>query len=578
MTKNIPSQAHGPDENDRCNQDRRVNKIALDYNKLYLEIQSSREFAENIVETVRDPLLVLDADLKILTANQSFYNAFKVTPEETIGNFIYDLGNRQWDIPALRVLLEQILPLNTVFNDYEIDHVFQSIGYRNILLNARQIFRKETGSHIILLAMEDVTDRKLAESTMEQLIHAQKMESIGELASGLAHDLNNILTVINGYATLLHMRHRDDDELNQDVNEIIQASSRAAILSRSLLAYSRTQVLMQTTQNLNDLIEIIGKFIRKIMLDNIEIEISVQDEPLLGYVDTVQIEQVLLNFANNARDAMPNGGSFSITLEAVDIDDGFALAQGHDQADSYAVITVTDTGHGMDEQTRLKVFDPFFTTKSVDKGTGLGLSIVAGIIKQHGGFIDLESEPGKGSVFRVYLPLVTGEEEEIAAVTDDEHYEPAEVSGATILVIEDDHDSRVVINEFLTRGGYKVITAVDGQDGVEKFAAHKDEIKLVISDVIMPRKSGPDACSEIKQMSSDVKCIFVSGHTSNIMEREKELGVDAEIVMKPILPFELLKRITELINPQESFRGNNRGYRYSGSRVPEESEAVVRRG
>ena len=198
----------------------------------------------------------------------------------------------------------------------------------------------------------------------------------------------------------------------------------------------------------------------------------------------------------------------------------------------------------MDEQTRLKVFDPFFTTKEVGKGTGLGLAMVMGIIKQHGGFVDLQSEPGKGSVFQLYLPLIN--EEEIAAEATEQSHQIEKDSG-TILVAEDDEISRSVMEEFLTRAGYTVITAKDGQDAVEKFAARKDEIDLVISDVVMPRKSGKAASDEIRQMSEKVKFIFVSGHAHDVIKREGGLGFDAEVLEKPILPYDLLKRIRVLI-------------------------------
>jgi CheY-like chemotaxis protein len=252
----------------------------------------------------------------------------------------------------------------------------------------------------------------------------------------------------------------------------------------------------------------------------------------------------MLNFATNARDAMPNGGKFSIATTARRVDEHYISTHGYGEVGDYAVITVSDTGHGMDVKTKLKVFDPFFTTKEVGKGTGLGLAMVMGIIKQHGGFIDLKSESGKGSVFQVYLPLVNAEDVVSAPAMADVKMEKA--FGA-ILLAEDDVDIRGAMVELLSRAGYTIITAVDGQDAVEKFAARKDEIQLVISDVIMPRKSGKDACDEIRQMSDKTKFIFVSGHAKDVIEREGDLGTDAEVIMKPIMPFELLQRIRELM-------------------------------
>jgi CheY-like chemotaxis protein len=267
------------------------------------------------------------------------------------------------------------------------------------------------------------------------------------------------------------------------------------------------------------------------------------------HVDTVQIEQVLLNLATNARDAMPAGGTFTIATTGGSMDEQFIATHGYGTVGRYAVITVTDSGLGMNEQTMHKVFNPFFTTKEIGKGTGLGLSIVMGIIKKHGGFIDLQSEPGSGSVFQLYLPLVGSGES--AAETAEQHHQIESGSG-TILVAEDDEETRGALTEFLTRAGYTVISAIDGQDAVEKFAAHSGKIDLVISDVVMPRKSGKTASEEIRMLSDSVKFIFVSGHADDVIKREGDFGADAAVISKPILPFDLLCKIKALLPPLQA--------------------------
>ncbi len=384
----------------------------------------------------------------------------------------------------------------------------------------------------------DITEKK---NLTEQLMHSQKMESIGKLAGGLAHDLNNILTVINGYATMLKFSIPQHEEPQQ----ILKATTRAASLTHALLAYSRKQSMQQSNQNLNLLIADVGAFIKRILHDNIEFTLSLANDPLFVFADKVQIEQVMLNFTTNARDAMPRGGTFSIATSAGRIDEGYIATHGFGEIGSYAIITVSDTGHGMDAETVLKVFDPFFTTKEVGKGTGLGLSMVFGIVRQHGGFIDLQSEPGKGSVFRIYLPLVDAEMVEDGPVENDELMEAA--SGTTLLLAEDDPTTLFMMAEFLKKAGYTVVTAVDGQDAVEKFAAHKDEIKLVISDVIMPRKSGKTACDEIREMVKTTKFIFVTGHSRAEFGHEDTPDTDDVMMIKPLLPFELLSKIRELL-------------------------------
>ncbi len=360
--------------------------------------------------------------------------------------------------------------------------------------------------------------------------------------------MNNILSVINGYASLVLPKMDKDQKQRKYIIEILAASERAAALTHSLLAYSRKQVMNQQKQQLNTLIETVGSFIKRIIHDNIVFTVTLADEPLTVFVDQMQIEQALLNLATNARDAMPEGGTFIIDTASGSMDEQYIATHGFGTVGRYAIITVTDSGHGMDAETIQKVFDPFFTTKEVGKGTGLGLSMVMGIIKQHGGFIGLHSQPGTGSVFQLYLPLV--DEGKIAVPTKTDVQ--MEMGSGTILVAEDDSDTRVLLEELLVRAGYTVVTAIDGQDAVEKFAKHKAEIALVISDVVMPRKSGKAACDEIRGMSADMKFIFVSGHAEKIIENEGFLGTDtehAEVIMKPILPFDLLRKIRDMLPP-----------------------------
>jgi CheY-like chemotaxis protein len=242
---------------------------------------------------------------------------------------------------------------------------------------------------------------------------------------------------------------------------------------------------------------------------------------------------------------MPNGGTFTIATAAGAIDESYIAAHGYGTVGRYAIITVTDSGSGMDEYTKHHVFEPFFTTKDVGKGTGLGLAMVMGIIKQHGGFVDLQSTPGSGTVFSLYLPLI---ETNVADTTPVKSGVQMERASGVILVAEDDPDTRDTLEEFLTRVGYTVITAADGQDALEKFTDRKDEIQLVISDVVMPRKSGRALCDEIRQISCSLKFIFVSGHTHTVIEREGELDVETVLLMKPIMPFELLSKIKEILD------------------------------
>jgi CheY-like chemotaxis protein len=297
-------------------------------------------------------------------------------------------------------------------------------------------------------------------------------------------------------------------------------------------------------QNLNLLITTVASFISRVMRDNIEFTLSLHEEPLGVYVDDVQLEQVLLNLATNARDAMPHGGSLSITTAEGEMDEEYIDIHGFGRVGRYAVITVTDSGYGMDAVTKQMVFDPFFTTKEVGKGTGLGLSMALAIIKQHGGFIELQSESGKGCVFKLYLPLLA---DALVKAPDDLQDSLVESGTGTILLAEDDPATLSIMQQLLERSGYKVITAVDGKDAVKKFVMFCDEIQLVISDLIMPKKSGRQAFNEIRELSSEVRFIFMSGHPSYVIEREGGFGEDVEIIMKPVLPFDLLNKIGTII-------------------------------
>ncbi len=484
-------------------------------------------------------IMITDTQGTIEFVNSKFTELTGYSAEEAVGQSVKILRTDQTPPETMDKMWATITAGNTWEGEFVNKSKGGNIFYEHATISA---LRDDSGAITQYVAVkEDITEKK---SVMAQLIHAQKMESIGQMAGGLAHDLNNILSVVNGYASLAQLGIDEDQKVFKYLDEIIRASSRAALLTRSLLAYSRKQEMNPQKQNMNLLIETVGSFIKRIIHDNITFTLSLATEPLSVNVDTVQIEQVLLNLATNARDAMPDGGTFTIATAAGSMDERFIATHGYGTIGRYAIIIATDSGHGMDAETKSKVFDPFFTTKEVGKGTGLGLAMVLGIIKQHGGFIDLQSEPRVGSIFQLYLPLE--EAEEVTVLSADQDVQREKASG-TILVAEDDPDTRALLAEFLTMAGYTVITAMDGQDAVEKFTARQEEIELVISDVVMPRKSGKAASEEIRQLSDRVKFIFVSGHANDVILREGGFDTDVEIIGKPILPYELLKSIRALM-------------------------------
>ena len=382
----------------------------------------------------------------------------------------------------------------------------------------------------------------------EQLRHAQKMEAIGTLAGGIAHDFNNILTAIIGYANFLLLKVDDNVSLKQDVEQILSASERAVTLTRSLLAFSRKQLITLKPINLNEIINNLKKLLSRLIREDIEIKVDLTDESLTVMADAGQIDQVLINLVTNARDAMPNGGVLTIATESVDLNQEFFKGRTPERPGRYALLSVSDTGIGIDEETQQKIFDPFYTTKEVGKGTGLGLSMVYGIVKQHNGYIEVFSKPNQGTTFRIYIPLVElpkEKSEEIKAQI------PIKGGTETVLIAEDDEQVRALSKEMLIQSGYKVIEAVDGEDAVRKFRENKDKIQLLIFDVIMPKKNGKKAYEEILRLKPDIKAIFISGYATEVISKHGIIEDDLHFICKPLSPSELLRKVGEVLDQKK---------------------------
>ncbi len=403
-----------------------------------------------------------------------------------------------------------------------------------------------TDADYLLIIARDITERRKAEEDRvkleNQLRQAQKMEAIGTLAGGVAHDFNNILTAIIGYGSLLRQRMGQDSPFKSYIDDILTAAQRAANLTRSLLAFSRKQEITLRQENLNEIVQRIDKLLLRVIGEDIEFKSISADEELPIMADSSQIEQVLMSLATNARDAMPDGGVLTLRTERADIKgklSGSTVPPGE-----YAVLSVSDTGTGMDEETKKRIFEPFFTSKEIGKGTGLGLSIAYGIIKQHDGEITVYSEPGKGTTFKVYLKLVKtrAKSAEAAPIA-------APVGGAeTILVAEDDLHVRRFVRSILEEYGYTVIEAVDGEDAVDKFRENKERIQLLILDVIMPKKNGKEAYEEIRKVRSDVPVLFSSGYTADIIGKKGILEEGFNFISKPISSSLLLSKIREILS------------------------------
>ena len=389
--------------------------------------------------------------------------------------------------------------------------------------------------------VEDISEHKKLE---EQLFQAQKMEAIGQLAGGIAHDFNNLLTAVIGYGHLLKAEVTKDEQASSYVNQILSASERAAVLTNELLTFSRKQIIRPQPVDLNNTIREVEKLLSRIIGEDIEFTTILSDKDLTITADSTQIEQLLLNLATNARDAMPDGGSIIISTDRVELGMEFIKVYGYGKPGPYALIAFEDTGTGMDERTKERIFEPFFTTKAVGKGTGLGLAMVYGIIKQHEGYINAYSEPGKGTTFKIFLPLIQAkaEDKQPAGVS------PVIAGTETILIGEDDLYVRKFIKEMLLKNGYTIFEAVDGEDAVRVFSANQNEINLVILDVIMPKKNGKDVYNEIIKMNPGMKVIFISGYSSDIIHKRGILEEKLDIISKPIMPDELLTKVRRILD------------------------------
>ncbi|WP_243372386.1 response regulator [Geotalea sp. SG265] len=402
--------------------------------------------------------------------------------------------------------------------------------------------RGERGEPVhYITVIENITARKNLE---QQLRQAQKMEAIGQLAGGIAHDFNNLLSVIIGYGNLAQMKMAGNDPLKGNLDQIIAAAEKAAQLTKGLLAFSRKQEMKQRPVELNSLIESVMKIVKRIIGEDIQLETSLHGGQLCISADSGQIDQVLMNLATNARDAMVDGGKLAISTELQEMEESFISLYGFGRPGHYAVINVSDTGSGMDQQILQNIFDPFFTTKEVGKGTGLGMSIVYGIITQHNGYIKVYSEPGIGTTFRIYLPLIKPCEMEGAKLL------PARPKGGseTILLAEDDQAIRDMEGCILRDFGYRVMAARDGQEAVDIFRENSGSIDLVLLDMIMPKKNGSEACREILALAPQVKVLFISGYTADLIKEKGLLDKEIELIMKPISPPELARKVRELLD------------------------------
>lgn len=522
------------------------------------ELLDKMDFAENLILNSTSPTFVIDADHRVLIWNRALEELTGVRAPEIVGS------DEQWRAfyPSARPCLADMV----LDGRFEAASEFYPQWTRSRLIpdgmhaeedycfdtrNCRLVFsaapvRDRQGRVIAAIqTFEDITERTVLES---QLVHAQKMESVGVLAGGIAHDFNNVLTVISGYADLLQFTLDSDDQGKQFAREISASVERAADMTRSLLAFSGKHEIMLQYDDLNLLLANICKSLGRLIREDITLTVLPGEEQLPVYVDRVQIEQVLINLVVNARDALETGGSITVSTMLVEREDACVEGNTVIPPGQYAYLCVADNGAGMGAETVERIFEPFFTTKERGKGTGLGLAIVHSIIAKHNGIISVTSDPGSGTEFRVYLPLYTGETP----------YQPADFSHEvvhhgteTVLMVEDDAAIMKLHTKVLGHYGYTILAASDGFEALELFNAHIDEIRIVVVDVIMPRMNGREVVEQLRQQRPELSIIMTSGYTDEIIDRATIDELRVLFLQKPVKPLDLLAAIRSCLQASE---------------------------
>lgn len=390
------------------------------------------------------------------------------------------------------------------------------------------------------LAQKEMANRQRLE---EELRQAQKMEAIGRLAGGVAHDFNNLLTVITGYSDLILAMAPPDFEFQEQLEEIRGAGERAGALTRQLLAFSRRQVLKAEVLDLNDVVDRMNKLLKRLIGEDIDLATRLRPDLHPVEFDPGQIEQIVMNLAVNARDAMPNGGRLTIETANVELDAEYAREHPDAHAGPHVMIAITDSGSGMTQEVKAKIFDPFFTTKALGQGTGLGLSTVYGIVKQSGGNIWVYSELGHGTTFKIYLPSAEGR-----AATTQPATEAASTRGTeTLLVVEDDAAVRGLLRRVLRKAGYTVLDTGDPEDALRICREHAGMIALVLTDVVMPKMGGREFAEKARTLRPDMCTVYMSGYTDDAIVHHGVLEPGTAFIEKPISPEMLLAKMREFL-------------------------------
>ena len=472
---------------------------------------------------------------RIIDVNDQWLEFFGYSRDEAIAESAIDLG--LWVDPHERDLMAARLNGGATVARIETELRRKNGEIRRAIVSMTSSSLGAEQTRVMIITMVDTSEIR---ELQRQLIQSQKMEAVGRLAGGVAHDFNNMLGVIIGFSELVEKNIREEDR--HKIEQVIAAARRAAALTNQLLAFSRKQLLEPKVVNLNELVTGLAAMLGRLIGEDIRLETELDPELGQVHADPGQLEQVVMNFAVNSRDAMPEGGVLRIATSNAELDESFAPPDEPIVPGPYVMLSVTDTGTGMDEETVSHLFEPFFTTKEQGKGTGLGLSTAYGVVKQSAGYIWVYSEPGAGTTFKIFLPRKD------APVVKSELSMPAEekFGTETILLVEDEPALRAMITELLSDRGYTVMTAEDGQEALNRFA--EAPLDLLISDVIMPKVSGVELARRLLDRRSELKVLFISGYAADTEELEELLAANARLLSKPFSNSALLDRVRELLD------------------------------
>ncbi|MCB1645469.1 MAG: response regulator [Pseudomonadales bacterium] len=497
------------------------------------------------IEASFEGIAIVDPEGRLTYMNKALLDVYGV-PQEQADEFI----GKSW--------FELYTPENREYIKEYVMPIFEREGFWHDTTKILRLDGKAITAHVSMTRLEDggfvgtardVTEAEKMSAEKKQMEHqlsqAQKMEAVGRLAGGIAHDFNNLLVVIKGYLDLAAPFGRADEELGNYLAQIGEAAERAAGLTRQLLSFSRRQIMEARPVDINKLVEGIGNLLQRLLPANIEYQFLPGE--LSGRVegDAGQLEQALVNLAVNARDAMPDGGKMTITTAATEVDADYVESHPWARPGSYVVVTVSDSGFGISPEIQSRIFEPFFTTKPEGQGTGLGLSVFFGIVKQHGGFVQLYSEPGHGTEIRMYLPLVEARIVEELPPPDSSE---SETGRERVLLVEDDPQICRLAERVLTKAGYSVLVAVDGQEAIEKFSRAQAEIDIVLLDVVLPKASGHEVMKHIQEIRPDMPILFTSGYSANGIHTDFILREDLALLQKPYSSEELLRKIRLVID------------------------------